>query len=76
MSCHWRCNFKSFLTDARREARKAFLAFSTSNAKTQLVDSEPVHDNSENNIEQLASDAVQSSQSTPVRHLRVLSVSY
>ncbi|KAM5571061.1 G patch domain-containing protein TGH [Rosa sericea] len=52
--------------DARREARKAFLAFSTNDAKTQLADSEPIHDESENYTEQPASDDVQSSQNTPV----------
>ncbi|KAM1186657.1 hypothetical protein ACFX1Q_016562 [Malus domestica] len=52
--------------DARREARKAFLAFSSSDAKAQLADSEPVHGEMEDHIELPASDDVQSSQSTPV----------
>lgn len=52
--------------DARREARKAFLAFSSNDAKTLPADSEPVHDKPENYIEQPASDDVQSSQNTPV----------
>lgn len=56
----------SLLTDARREARKAFLAFSSNDAKTLQADSEPVHDKPENYIEQPASDDVQSSQNTPV----------
>ncbi|XP_050377487.1 G patch domain-containing protein TGH [Argentina anserina] len=52
--------------DARREARKAFLAFSTNDAKTQQADLEPSLDKSEYYTEQPASDDVQSSQSTPV----------
>lgn len=62
-------NFTSFVTDARREGRKAFLAFSANDAKTQLADSEPIHDNSENYSEQHASDDVRSSQNTPVSNL-------
>lgn len=54
------------LYDARREARKAFLAFSSDDAKAQLADSEPVQGNLEIFSEQRANDDVQSYQNTPV----------
>lgn len=51
--------------DARREARKAFLALSSDDAKTQLAAAEHAMSDFENVMEQPV-DAVQSSQSTPV----------
>ncbi|CAB4281217.1 unnamed protein product [Prunus armeniaca] len=52
--------------DARREARKAFLAFSSSEAKKQTADPESVPGELESYIDPPASDDVQSSESTPV----------
>lgn len=57
------------LIDARREARKAFLAFSSDDAKAQLAESESVQGNLESITEQPTNDDVQSYQSTPVRNL-------
>lgn len=57
------------LIDARREARKAFLAFSSDDAKAQLTESESVQGNLESITEQPTNDDVQSYQSTPVRNL-------
>ncbi|KAG2667261.1 hypothetical protein I3760_15G105100 [Carya illinoinensis] len=51
--------------DARREARKAFLAFSSDDAKAQLAESEPVKGNIESSMEQPANDVL-SYESTPV----------
>ncbi|KAI4335834.1 hypothetical protein L6164_014441 [Bauhinia variegata] len=53
------------LHDARREARRAFLAFSSDDPKVQLTDSEPIKGDRENVFDQPAND-VQSSKSTPV----------
>lgn len=53
-------------TDARREARKALLAFSCDDAKTHLPDSEPVESSRESFLEHPVNDDVRSSQSTPV----------
>lgn len=55
------------LADARREARKAFLAFSSSDAKAQLADSEPGEVDRESFLDQPINDDVHSSRSTPVR---------
>ncbi|XP_062116890.1 G patch domain-containing protein TGH [Humulus lupulus] len=52
--------------DARREARKAFLAFSYDDAKAQVAHSESIQDDLENYIEQPAGDIVLSSQGTHV----------
>ncbi|PQM37575.1 G patch domain-containing protein TGH [Prunus yedoensis var. nudiflora] len=52
--------------DARREARKAFLAFSSSDAKKQTADPESVPGELESYIDPPTSDDVQSSESTPV----------
>ncbi|XP_044466395.1 G patch domain-containing protein TGH isoform X2 [Mangifera indica] len=54
------------LYDARREARKALLAFSCDDAKTHFPDSEPVESSRESFLEHPVNDDVQSSQSTPV----------
>lgn len=54
------------LYDARREARKAFLAFSSDDGKAQLVDSKPVQGDLETFTEWPANDDVQSRRSTPV----------
>lgn len=56
------------LTDARREARKAFLAFSSDDAKAEITDSEPVQGDLEFFTEKRANDDVQSYQNTPVRN--------
>ncbi|XP_010265340.1 PREDICTED: G patch domain-containing protein TGH [Nelumbo nucifera] len=53
------------LYDVRREARKAFLAFSSDDAKTSSDQSEPVIRDHETTIEQ-PNDNIYSSQSTPV----------
>ncbi|PON62061.1 G-patch domain containing protein [Parasponia andersonii] len=52
--------------DVKREARKAFLAFSSDDAKAQAADSESIQGDLENYIEQPASDEVISSQGTCV----------
>lgn len=62
------------LIDARREARKAFLAFSSDDAKAQLTESESVQGNLKSFTEQPANDDVQSYQSTPVRNLSMVFV--
>uniref|UniRef100_A0A2N9HKB2 G patch domain-containing protein n=1 Tax=Fagus sylvatica TaxID=28930 RepID=A0A2N9HKB2_FAGSY len=64
------------LYDARREARKAFLAFSSDDAKAQLAESESesVQGNLKSFTEQPANDDVQSYQSTPVRNLSMVFV--
>ncbi|XP_031276859.1 G patch domain-containing protein TGH [Pistacia vera] len=54
------------LYDARREARKALLAFSSDDAKSHLPDSEPVESPRESFLEHPVNDDIQSSQSTPV----------
>ncbi|KAG7944454.1 hypothetical protein I3843_15G103100 [Carya illinoinensis] len=54
--------------DARREARKAFLAFSSDDSKAQLAESEPVKGNIESSTERPANDDVLSYKSTPVRN--------
>lgn len=56
----------NLLSDARREARKAFLAFSSDDAKAHHTETEPSEDYL-GNLEQSVNDAVQTSQSTPVR---------
>lgn len=58
--------------DARREARKAFLAFSSSEAKKQTADPESVPGELESYIDPPASDDVQSSESTPVSNFSLL----
>ena len=62
------------LIDARREARKAFLAFSSDDAKAQLTESESVQGNLKSFTEQPANGDVQSYQSTPVRNLSMVFV--
>lgn len=54
------------LYDARREARKAFLAFSSDDAKTPITDAEPVDRHLESFLEQPVNDDGQLSHSTPV----------
>ncbi|GKU95063.1 hypothetical protein SLEP1_g8469 [Rubroshorea leprosula] len=54
----------SSIYDARREARKAFLAFADDGKVSQLADSEPVESELGSLIEQPVNDAVWSSQST------------
>ncbi|CAK7323153.1 unnamed protein product [Dovyalis caffra] len=53
------------LYKARREARKAFLAFSSDDAKSQL-EAEPGEENLKSSLDQPINDDVPSSQSTPV----------
>ncbi|KAK9278310.1 hypothetical protein L1049_027875 [Liquidambar formosana] len=52
--------------DARREARKAFLAFSSDDTKAEFAGAEPGKSELENIMEQPANNDAQSSQSTPV----------
>ncbi|KAK0587266.1 hypothetical protein LWI29_020187 [Acer saccharum] len=54
------------LYESRREARKALLAFSSDDAKTQLTDSECGESHLESSVEQPVNDDVQYSRSTPV----------
>ncbi|XP_024030764.1 G patch domain-containing protein TGH [Morus notabilis] len=54
------------LYNARREARKAFLAFSSDDASAQAAPSESIQGDLENYIEQPANDDVRSSQGTHV----------
>ena len=56
-----------FTTDARRDARKAFLAFSTGDVKSEIPNSEPFQEDDDIVSPQLAKGDVSSSQSTPVR---------
>lgn len=56
-------------TDTRREARKAFLALSSNDAKAQVDGSVPDKSDHDNAIEQRADEDVQFSQSTPVSSL-------
>ncbi|GLT76532.1 hypothetical protein SLA2020_481850 [Shorea laevis] len=56
----------SSIYDARREARKAFLAFADDGKVSQHADSEPVESELGSLIEQPVNDPVRSSQSTPV----------
>ncbi|KAJ4838590.1 hypothetical protein Tsubulata_047105 [Turnera subulata] len=51
--------------DARREARKAFLAFSSNDAKSSVADTEPDED-PKSNLHHLVNNDVKSSRSTPV----------
>ncbi|KAF9671401.1 hypothetical protein SADUNF_Sadunf12G0043600 [Salix dunnii] len=55
------------LYKARREARKAFLAFSSDDAKSQPEDSEPGEEDHKRILDQPVVDDFPSSQSTPVR---------
>ncbi|CAL5198514.1 unnamed protein product [Lathyrus oleraceus] len=54
------------LYDARRQARKAFLAFSSDDTKVKVTESEPTKDDIENFPEQPVNNDAQSSKSTPV----------
>ncbi|RDY05564.1 G patch domain-containing protein TGH [Mucuna pruriens] len=54
------------LYDARRQARRAFLAFSSDDPKGKITESEPIKDDIENFPEQPVNDDVLISKSTPV----------
>ncbi|XP_061365176.1 G patch domain-containing protein TGH isoform X2 [Gastrolobium bilobum] len=54
------------LYDARRQARRAFLAFSSDDPKTKITESEPIKGDIENFTQQPLNDDVPSSKSTPV----------
>ncbi|KAJ1392320.1 SWAP/Surp [Sesbania bispinosa] len=54
------------LYDARRQARRAFLAFSSDDTKVKVTESEPIKGCIENFPEQPVNDDVQPSKSTPV----------
>lgn len=58
------------MTDARRDARKAFLAFSTGDTKSEIHNSESFQDD-DGVSPQPAKGDISSSQSTPVRQLFV-----
>lgn len=61
----WFVNFLN-LTDARREARKAFLALSSEDARTKSAGSESCKSDIETEMEMPANVDAKSSQSTPV----------
>lgn len=61
------CSCNMVCADARRQARRAFLAFSSNDTKVKVSESEPTQDDNENFPEQPVDDNVQSSKSTPVR---------
>jgi G patch domain-containing protein 1 len=70
------CIFATFIfyLEARREARKAFLAFSSDDAKSLPEDSEPGEEDHKSILDhQPIDDGLPSSQSTPVRISPVLS---
>ncbi|KAF5734090.1 putative RNA binding protein [Tripterygium wilfordii] len=58
------CYSNNFLTDVRREARKAFLALSSDDAKAQLADSELAEGDLESCMKHTGNDDVAASQST------------
>lgn len=60
------CN--NVCADARRQARRAFLAFSSDDTKVKVTESEPIKSDVESYPEQPVYDDVQSSKSTPVRN--------
>ncbi|KAK4257303.1 hypothetical protein QN277_006907 [Acacia crassicarpa] len=57
---------ESALYDARRKARRAFLAFSMDDPEVQTTDSEPMKADAHNLLEQTANDDLSFSKSTPV----------
>lgn len=59
-------------TDARRQARRAFLAFSSDNPEVQNTEFEPTKGDIENILEHPVDDDVSSSKSTPVRNIPLL----
>ncbi|XP_028753723.1 G patch domain-containing protein TGH isoform X2 [Neltuma alba] len=56
----------SALYDARRKARRAFLAFSTDDLEVHATDSEPMKAGMHDFLEQTVNDDISSSKSTPV----------
>lgn len=54
------------LYDARRQARRAFIAFSSDDTKVKVTDSEPTKGDIDNFLDQPVNDDAQSSKSTPV----------
>lgn len=60
-------NLLNVSSDARREARKAFLAFSSEDASAELVGSELVEGELQNVTELPTGDVKQLSRTTPVR---------
>lgn len=58
-----------FTTDARRDARKAFLAFSANDVKSEIPSSEPFQEDDDIVSPQPAKGDISSSQSTPVRKI-------
>lgn len=61
-------SYYTVCVDARRQARRAFLAFSSDDSKVEVTKSGPVKRDSENLPEQLVNDDFQSCKSTPVRN--------
>lgn len=53
--------------DARRQARRAFLAFSSDDPKVKITETEPIEGDTENFPEEPVNDDVWFSKSTPVR---------
>jgi hypothetical protein len=60
------CN--TFCVDARRQARRAFIAFSSDDTKVKVTESEHTKDGIQNFPEQLVNDDAQTSKITPVRN--------
>jgi hypothetical protein len=60
------CN--TFCVDARRQARRAFIAFSSDDTKVKVTESEHTKDDIQNFPEQLVNDDAQTSKITPVRN--------
>ncbi|XP_054821122.1 G patch domain-containing protein TGH [Prosopis cineraria] len=56
----------SALHDARRQARRAFIAFSMDDPEVQTTDSEPLKDDIHNSLEETVNDDISSSKLTPV----------
>jgi len=65
---HSSCNCIVY-ADARRQARRAFLAFSSEGPKVKVSESESVKGDIENFPEEPVNDDVQISKSTPVREV-------
>lgn len=60
-------SYKIVCVDARRQARRAFIAFSSDDTKVKVTDSEPTKGDIDNFLDQPVNDDAQSSKSTPVR---------
>jgi len=61
-------SYKIVCVDARRQARRAFIAFSSDDTKVKVTQSEPTKGDIVNFPDQPVNDDTQSSKSTPVRN--------